>query len=161
MRPHTRPKTSFDRLYLDCEIPSMPFLHRPFEEMAAPNWPSPHPAFKGRDCNGARFVYCRRPVRVECDDGAVTSGILPIIVFQRRFRDEVGFMVVFPNPTPTLDKNFVTQVCEDVKVFLPDLTNAMVGDPLMIATTGAQVFVNPMADDVDAQEQEGAAGDTK
>jgi hypothetical protein len=116
-------------------------MQRRFEELAVPDYPCPYPAFKGRDGASARFIHCRRPMRVEFDDGAVTEGIYPITLFQRCGYDEVGLFLVFHKEGAT---KYVTSLCEDIQDNLFDLTSALLGDPIVVRTTGAQVSINPL-----------------
>lgn len=140
--------TYFDRLFLDCEVPTMPFIQRRFEEMVAPNWPAPYPSFKGRDVAGARFVYCRRVMRVTHDDGAVSEGVFPAIIFERRYSKVAGFVVAYPKLGL---KEYIYQITENAEEFLPELTNAFVGASVEVRTSGATVLINPPADDVEVQ----------
>lgn len=143
-------KDQFDRLFFDCQIPSMMFLDRRFEELTVPNYPFPHPAFKGKDPTGTRFIYCRRPMRVTHNDGSQVEGVYPMVIFQRRYDPKVGVLLVFDL---TEKGKFVTQISEDVREHLPDLTNAMIGDPVVVTTSGAVAYLNP-SPEADAEDEE-------
>lgn len=113
---------------------------RSFEEMTVPDYPTPHPAFKGKDKNGYKFVYCRKPMRVEYDDGKVTNGVFPVVLYQRPHEPEVGLYFVFPKVG---ESKYVTQRCHDLGDKLYELTDALLGTTVEVKTTGAKVYINP------------------
>jgi hypothetical protein len=64
-----------------------------------------------------------------------------MVVFQRRYDNRVGLLMAFPKSGET---EYVTQTCDDIMDHLPDLTNAMVGDPVSITMSGAEIVINPV-----------------
>lgn len=131
-------KTPFDCLFMDCEVPSM-ITRLKFEDMAMPGYRNPYPAFKGRDSSGARFIYCRRPMRVEFNDGHVTDGVLPIVLYQRIGSPLIGMYMV--TNQPWIGK-LAIQSCNDVSKFIHEFTLAMVGDKVTVKTDVAMVEIN-------------------
>lgn len=131
--------TPFTRLFIDCEVPSM-FIKRTFEELAIPDYPVPHPAFKGRDSSGARFIHCRRPMVISHHDGTTTNGVYPLTLYQRIGDERVGLYLVFPKAG--LDK-YIAQRCDDIGEHLCAFTNVMVGDQTLVNINGAQIEFNP------------------